>query len=321
VGWRYALRRILQLVPALVMIVVVTFIVVHAAPGDPTGAVGNEYADEAQRQALRRSMGVDRPLWAQIFTYAGDLARGDLGDSYRFGRPVAALIGERLPATLLLTGSALLVSSTLGVLLGRAAARRPRSAADAGMTATTLVGYSIPGFWLGQVVILFFGLYLGMFPVLGMTDSHVQHRGIAHVQDVLWHLILPAGVLAVSEIALVARLTRSGLRRQLREGYARCAAAKGLSDEQVLSRHALPNAALPLLTVIGARVGFLFSGAVVVETVFSWPGIGLLLRDAVNSGDRPLTLGLVVLVAVSVLLANLVTDLLYGRMDPRVRYD
>lgn len=320
-GWRYPVRRLLQLVPALAVIILLTFTVIHLAPGDPAAAMAGESADDATRQAIRDQLGLDRPLWAQVLSYTRSLTRGDLGDSLFFGRPVSAVIGERLPATLLLTGSALFLSCPLGILLGRIAARRPSSAVDAAVTATTSVGYAVPTFWLGQVVILLFGLYLDLFPVLGMTDARIAHSGFAYVRDVLWHLILPASVLAVSEITLLARLTRTGLLRQMGEGYAQSAAAKGLSTDQVLSRHALPNAALPLVTVIGARVGLLFSGAVIIETVFSWPGIGLLLRDAVNNGDRPLALGLVLLVAVSVLLANLVTDLLYGRMDPRIRLD
>ena len=204
--------------------------------------------------------------------------------------------------------------------MGRVGAGRPASALDRGVTATTLLGYAIPSFWLGQLAILFLGIRYDVFPVVGMTDTRIEYTGLAHVRDVASHLVLPACVLAVSEVALLARLTRSGLLRQMREDYARTAAAKGVSKAKVLSRHALPNAALPLVTVIGARVGFLFSGAVVVETVFSWPGIGLLLRDAVNNKDRALALGLVILVAVSVLLVSVSSDLISARIDPRIRY-
>jgi len=321
VSWGYLARRLAQVVPALATIVLVTFMLIHLAPGDPGVAVAGENADAATLESLRRQFGLDRPLWSQVLSYASNVARGDLGDSFFFGRPVSTVIAERLPATLLLTGTALLLSCLLGILLGRVAARRPSGPLDAGVTAATLVGYSIPGFWLGQVAILLFGLHLGWFPVVGISDDRADYEGLARVQDVVRHLILPASVLAISEIALLARLTRTGLIRQLREGYARTAEAKGLAPARVVSHHAFPNAALPLVTVIGTRVGFLFSGAVVVETVFSWPGIGLLLRDAVNNGDRPLALGLVMLVAATVILANVVTDLLYIRIDPRIRYD
>lgn len=320
-GWRYPVTRLAQVVPTLAMILLVTFVVISLAPGDPSVAIAGEYAEAAQLESVREQLGLDRSLWEQLASHTSSLLRGDLGNSYFFGRPVSSLIAERLGATLLLTGAALLISCTLGILLGGIAARRPSGPMDVALTATTLLGYSIPSFWLGQLAILVFGLYFDLFPVIGMTDTRVRYEGLAQVWDVGKHLVLPAAVLAVSEIALLARLTRTGLIRQMREGYARSAAGRGVSTGRILSRHAFPNAALPLVTVIGTRVGFLFSGAVVVETVFSWPGIGLLLRDAVRHGDRPLALGLVTLAAVSVLVANLVTDLLYARIDPRIRYD
>ena len=320
-GWRYPMTRLAQVVPTLAMILLVTFAVISLAPGDPSVAIAGEYAEAAQLESVREQLGLDRSLWEQLTSHTSDLLRGDLGNSYFFGRPVSSLIAERLGATLLLTGTALVVSCILGILLGRLAARRPSGPIDVAVTATTLLGYSIPSFWLGQLAILVFGLHFDLFPVVGMTDTRVRYEGLAHVWDVAKHLVLPATVLAVSEIALLARLTRSGLIRQMREGYARSAAGRGVATGRILSRHAFPNAALPLVTVIGTRVGFLFSGAVVVETVFSWPGIGLLLRDAVRHGDRPLALGLVTLAAVSVLVANVVTDLLYARIDPRIRYD
>ena len=320
-SWGYLARRLAQVVPALAAIVLVTFVVIHLAPSDPGVAVAGESADAATLEALRRQFGLDRPLVSQVLGYASDVARGDLGDSFFFGRPVSTVIAERLPATLLLAGTALRLSCLLGIVLGRLAASRPSGLLDASVTAATLVGYSVPAFWLGQVAILLFGLQLDWFPVVGISDARIDYEGLDRVRDVVRHLILPASVLAVSEVALLARLTRTGLIRQLREGYVRTAEAKGLPQAKVVSRHAFPNAALPLVTVIGTRVGFLFSGAVVVESVFSWPGIGLLLRDAVNNGDRPLALGLVMLVAISVLLANVVTDLLYARIDPRIRYD
>ena len=320
-GWRYPVTRLAQVVPTLAMILLVTFVIISLAPGDPSVAIAGEYAEAAQLESVRQQLGLDRSLWEQLSSHTTSLLRGDLGNSFFFGRPVSSLIAERLSATLLLTGTALLVSCTLGILLGRVAARRPSGPLDMAVTATTLLGYSIPSFWLGQLAILVFGLHFDLFPVVGMTDTRSHYEGLAHVWDVGKHLVLPATVLAVSEIALLARLTRTGLIRQMREGYARSAAGRGVSTGRILSRHAFPNAALPLVTVIGTRVGFLFSGAVVVETVFSWPGIGLLLRDAVRHGDRPLALGLVTLAAVSVLVANLVTDLLYARIDPRIRYD
>ena len=320
-SWRFAARRLAQVVPSLAGILVVTFVVISLAPGDPAVAIAGEYAEASTLASVRDQLGLNRSLWEQAVDHTTGLLRGDLGNSFFFGRPVSALIAERLPATLLLTGTALLLSCSIGILLGRIAARKPSGAVDVGVTVTTLVGYAIPSFWLGQLGILIFGLHFDWFPVVGMEDTRVQYEGWAHVRDVARHLVLPAAVLAVSEVTLLARLTRTGLIRQMREGYAKSAAGRGVSHSRILSRHAFPNAALPLVTVIGVRVGFLFSGAVVVETVFSWPGVGLLLRDAVRHSDRPLALGLVMLVAVSVVLANVVTDLVYARIDPRISHD
>lgn len=317
----YLLRRLTQMVPSLGAILVVTFGVIHLAPGDPAGAFAGEYASAEQIDSLRSQWGLDRPVWAQFGAYVGNLVTGDLGSSFSFGRPVTTIIAERLPATMLLASTALVISVLCGVLIGTVAARRPSSGLDAGVTGAALLGYAVPGFWLAQVAILVLGLRAGLFPVLGMTDTRVSYTGFALVLDVTHHLALPALVLAASEIALVVRLTRTGLIQQMGEGYVRTAEAKGLPRRAVLARHAFPNAALPLITVIGTRVGFLFSGAVVIETVFAWPGMGLLLVDAVNNGDRPLALGLVLLVAVSVLTANLVTDLIYAWIDPRIRFD
>ncbi len=318
-GLRYFVRRFVGLFPALAMILIATFSVVHFAPGDPAGVLAGEYADTATIADVRRQLGLDQSLMTQMGNYAASLAAGDLGNSFYFGRPVTEIIAERLPATLLLTATALALSIVIGIALGRASARRPGSAFDSGVMTATLVGYAIPGFWLGQIAVIIVGLRLDLLPVLGMTDTRIVYTGWAYVADVAKHLILPAGVLAVSEITLVTRLTSKGLQRQMKLDYARSAKARGVAAESVIGRHAFPNAALPLVTVIGARVGFLFSGAVVVETVFSWPGIGLLLRDAANAGDRPLVLGLVLLVSISVLFANLATDLLYAQIDPRIR--
>jgi len=183
-----------------------------------------------------------------------------------------------------------------------------------------LVGYAVPAFWLGQIAILTVALRTGWFPLQGLTDARAQYTGWAHVVDVLHHLVLPALVLAISEVALITRVARTGLLQELGRDYVRTARAKGAPEPTVLTRHALPNALLPVVTIIGSRVGFLFSGAVVIETVFSWPGLGSLIVASSQTNDRPVLLGLVLLVSFSVVAANLVTDLVYGWIDPRIRY-
>lgn len=317
---RYVLRRLLQAVPSLAGILVVTFAVIHLAPGDPVHALAGEGADPARLAELRAQYGLDRSLPEQFLAYAGNVLTGDLGDSLTHSAPVTDVIRERLWPTLLLLGGALVFASAAGVLLGILAARRPFGPVDFAVSVVTLAGYAIPGFWLAQLAILFFALELGLFPLGGISDARVDYRGLAHVRDVAYHMILPAAVLAASELALLTRLTRTGLLDQMGKDYARTARAKGLASGTVLSRHALPNALLPVVTIIGARVGFLFSGAVVIENVFAWPGLGTLIVNAAQTADRPLMLGMVFLVAVSVILANLVTDLTYAWIDPRIRH-
>lgn len=317
---RYLLRRLAQALPTVVGIVVVTFFLIHLAPGDPIVALAGESGDEEYYRFMRTKFGLDRPLPEQFVTYAGKVLNGDLGESFVHGRPVAQVIVERLPATLLLMGSALVLSSASGVVLGALAARRPFGAFDLGITAGSLVAYATPVFWLAQLALLTLAFRARLFPIQGMTAARAAHGGLAGLVDVARHLVLPATVLAASELALVTRLTRSGLLQEMGKDYVRVARAKGVTTRRVLGRHALPNALLPVVTIIGGRVGFLLSGAVLVEVVFAWPGLGRLLLSAAQTRDYPVVLGMFLLVAFSVVVANLITDLVYARIDPRVRY-
>ena len=319
-GRRYVIRRLLQVLPAVAAILVITFAVIQLAPGDPVTAVASGNGDEEYYAFMRERFGLDRPLPQQFVTYVGNVFQGDLGTSFGQGRPVSEMIAERMPATLLLLGSSIVVSTLGGIVIGLVAARRPFRFLDMGVSALALVGYALPVFWLAQLALLALAFHTGWFPIQGMTDARAGNTGWAAVFDVAYHLALPALVLAVSEVALVARVTRTGLLQQVGLDYMRTANAKGLSGGEALTRHALPNALLPVVTVVGNRVGTVFSGAVLVETVFGWPGLGRLLLDAANNQDRPILLGLVLLVAFSVVLANLVTDLVYGRIDPRIHY-
>ncbi len=317
-GW-YVVRRLLQVAPAVLGIVVVTFVLVHLAPGDPVDALAGEGASEAYLDSLRVEYGLDRSLPTQLLAYAGNVLRGDFGVSIVQGRPVSELVRARLLPTLLLTSSALVLSAVGALLLGQLAARRPFGMFDLTLNTATLVLYAMPAFWLAQIVVLTVALRTGWFPVQGFTDARGQFTGAARVVDLAHHLVLPSLVLAASEVALLARITRTGLLQEVGQDYARTARAKGLDEAQVVSRHALLNVALPVLTVVGSRVGFLLSGAVLVETVFAWPGLGTLLVESARAQDYPVALALVILAAGSVVLANLVTDLLYASVDPRVR--
>ena len=318
---RYAVRRLAQVVLAVAGILTVTFFIIHAAPGDPAVALAGEGADPAYVETVRAEFGLDRPLPHQFAAWVSHVVRGDLGNSLIGGEPVTDVIGDRVPATLLLVGTALVVSALAGVLLGFLVARRPFGAFDATVTTTCLVGYATPAFWLAQVAVVFLAFRAGWFPVQGMTDAREIYTGWAHVRDVAHHLVLPAAVLAFSELALVARLTRTSLIAELGKDYVRTARAVGLSERRVVGVHALRNALLPVVTVIGSRVGAVFSGAVLVETVFAWPGLGQLLISSTRNRDYPVLLGLVLLASAAVVVTNLITDLVYGRIDPRIRYE
>ncbi len=317
---RYVLRRLAQVVPTAAAIVLAGFLLVHLAPGDPVLALAGQNGDEEYYASVRQKFGLDQPLLTQLGVYVSNVARGDLGISYVQGRPVADIITERLPATLLLTGSALVVSTVVGVLVGVFAATRVRQWSDAALSTGTLALYAAPVFLLGQLAVLFLALRAGWFPVQGMRDARSDATGLRSVVDVAHHLVLPAAVLASQELAAVARLARVGLRDELERDHVRTARAKGLPEAVVVGKHALRRALLPVVTVLGGRIGHLFSGAVVVEVVFGWPGIGRLLVTAMQTRDTPIVLGLFLLVAVTVVVANLLTDLVYAWLDPRVRY-
>ncbi|HEX3623651.1 MAG TPA: ABC transporter permease [Acidimicrobiales bacterium] len=318
--WRYVVRRLLQVLPAVASILVVTFAIVHAAPGDPVVAVAGENGDKAYYDFMRAKFGLDRPLPAQFLTYSTDVLRGDLGVSYVQGERVSTLIAERVPATLLLMGTALVASTLGGIVLGALAARRPFGPFDLTVSTVALIGYALPVFWMAQLAMLTIAFRTGWFPIQGMTTARATYAGLAHWADVGRHLALPALVLAASEIALVTRIARTGILTEMRQDYVRVAESKGLSASGALVHHALRNALLPIVTVVGSRIGFLFSGAVLVETVFGWPGLGRLVLSAAQTRDHPVLLGMVLLVAFSLVLSNLLTDLLYARVDPRIRY-
>lgn len=295
------------------------FCIIHLAPGDPVIALGGEHGDAAYYAFLRARFGLDRPLPEQLLAYVSNVLRGDLGTSFVHGRSVATVIGERLPATLLLASTALVLSSMAGIGLGALAARLGRRPTDVTLTAAALLGYAAPPFWLGQMALLALAVGTGLFPVQGMTDARNPQTGLSYLVDVLHHLALPALVLAANELALTTRLVRTGLLEALGTDYVRAARAKGLPERLVI-RHALKNVMLPVITVIGSRAGMFLSGAVLVEVVFAWPGLGRLLLSSLLARDYPVLLGMFLLISLGVILANLITDLAYAWLDPRIRY-
>jgi peptide/nickel transport system permease protein len=316
---RYVRLRLAQLVPTTLGIVVVTFVLIHLAPGDPILALAGEYGDEAYYARMRERYGLDRPLIVQLLVYLGRVLSGDLGVSFVQGRPALDIILERLPATLLLSGAALVLSSLVGIALGTYAAARAHGLRDLTVNVGTLGIYAAPVFWLGQLALLFIALRFTAVPIQGMTSPGATDTGLAHVLDVARHLALPATVLASQGVAAIARLTRTGIIEQLEADYVLTAEAKGLRRSRIVVRHALRCALLPVVTVIGGRIGHLLGGTVIIEVIFGWPGIGRLLLTAMQARDFPIVLGIFLLVSVTVVLANLLTDLTYGRLDPRVR--
>jgi peptide/nickel transport system permease protein len=317
---RYLARRLAQVPPTVAGLVLVTFCLIHWAPGDPVVALGGEHGDAGHYAAIRHRFGLDRPWPEQLLAYVVNLVHGDLGVSFLHGRPVREVIADRVPATLLLLLTALLISSAAGLALGTLAARRAHGPADLALSAAALLGYATPSFWLAQMALLMLAVPTGLLPVQGMTDARRALTGVEWGLDVLHHLALPALVLAAGELALTTRLVRTGLLEALQTDYVRTARAKGLPEARVV-RHALRNCLLPVVTVIGSRVGMLLSGAVLVETVFAWPGLGRLLLSSLLGRDYPVLLGLFLLVSISIVVANLLTDLVYGWLDPRIRYE
>jgi ABC-type dipeptide/oligopeptide/nickel transport system permease component len=307
---RYILGRLLQLVPVLWLISTIIFVVMHMLPGDPAelmlaGAEGG--AITPQRLAeLKREMGLDDPLIVQYLRFLADAAVGDLGTSVRFRLPVSELIADRFGSTLALSLAGLAISVAVGVPLGMIAAVRQNSAADAFTMALSYVGASMPVYWLGLLLILFFSFNLGWFSPAGADD---------------WRsLVLPATTIGLVAAGLIARLVRSSMIEVLREDYIRTGHAKGLSATTVLWRHGLKNAMIPVITMIGLQFGGMLAGAVVTETVFSRPGVGRLVVNAILSKDYPLVQGCVIFLAFVYLAVNLVVDIAYAWLDPRIRY-
>ena len=314
---RYLARRLLLLVPVLAGVSVVIFMVLHLSPGDPVEIMLGSQATQEDRARLRAELGLDQPLHVQYGRWLGHVARGDLGRSLWMKRPVLDEVLGRFKATLVLTGTALLLSSLAGVALGVASATRPDSVLDRLSAVASLFGASMPTFWLGIVLMVVFALWLGWLPASGMYAAY----GGGDLRDLLAHLVLPAVTLAAASVTIIARLTRATMLETLGQDYIRTARAKGVVERAVVLRHGLKNALIPIVTVVGVQAGYLLGGAVLTETVFAWPGVGTLMVQGILARDFPLVQGCVLVVALSFVLVNLAVDLLYAWLDPRIRYE
>jgi ABC-type dipeptide/oligopeptide/nickel transport system permease component len=314
-------RRLMLAIPLLFVIILVNFLLVHAAPGDPVDfLLGSSDATPEYIAQVRHQYGLDASLPTQLFRYVQSVLQLDLGFSTRYQDSVLDLILARLPATLLLMGSALVLSSLGGILLGAIAARRPHSLQDYGAILIAMAGYSMPVFWLGQIMLIVFALQLAWFPTQGMTSLRAPTEGWGRILDIAQHLVLPVITYSAYHTALVFRLTRVKMQETLGQDFIMTARAKGVPEWRVVSHHALSNALLPVITVIGLNFGFMLAGSVLTETVFAWPGMGRLMFDAIAARDYPLLMGLFLALSVMVILANIITDVIYAMIDPRIVY-
>lgn len=303
----YIARRFLWVVPVVLGVSTLVFFFIHLIPGDPVELMLGESAEPADKEALREELGLNKPILQQYFHFLGKLFQGDLGRSLHTQKPVLQSILLRFPATLELTFAALLIAILIAIPIGVTAATRQYSLMDNSFMFLALFGVSMPNFWLGPVLIILFSINLGWLPVSGRGGWE--------------HIILPAVTLGTAMAAILTRMTRSSVLEVIHEDYIRTARAKGLRENTVIFKHALRNALIPVVTLIGLQFGALLSGAVITETIFAWPGIGRLTIEAINKRDYPLVQGCVLVISLSYVLINLLTDFIYSIVDPRIRYE
>jgi peptide/nickel transport system permease protein len=304
---RFLARRLVLTIPVLLGVATLVFSLIHLIPGDPAQAMLGEAAPQADVEELRHRLGLDRPLIEQYGVFLRGLAKGDLGTSLRTGLPVTDQIVGRMPATIELAAAAMLVAIAFAIPLGIIAAVRRGTAVDHVAMTLSLAGVSVPNFWLGPLLAIIFAVELGWLPVSG--------RGT-------WaHLVLPAISLGAALAAILARMTRATMLEELREQYVQAARARGVSRLRAVLRHAFRNSLIPVVTLLGLQFGAVLTGAVITETIFAWPGIGRLLIQSIGFRDYPLVQGCILLIALTYVGVNLVTDMLYGVLDPRIRYE
>lgn len=332
--WKYILKRLLMIVPTLIGVSLLVFFIIHLIPGDPAQVMLYPKGTPEEIEALRHKLGLDKPLAIQYIDWIIGAAHLDLGTSVFSGEPVVTEVFRRFPATIELTFGALLIAVFIGIPLGVLAARKRNTLIDYSCITFSLLGVSIPVFWLGLMFIFIFAATLGWLPVSGRITMGLSLENITGfylldalltgniqaLSDVSRHLILPSISLATIPLALIVRITRSSMLDVLSQDYIRTAKAKGLPVKRVIFRHALKNSLIPVITVIGIQIGSMMGGAILTETVFSWPGIGMLIIDAIYNRDYPLIQGVVFIIALIMIIINLLVDIIYAYIDPRIRY-
>jgi peptide/nickel transport system permease protein len=317
---RYFLSRIAWACPIVLAILVISFLMLHLVKGDPvTALVGDFPAPPEYIESVRHEFGLDRPLPTQLWLYLANVAQGHLGFSFANRVPVLTLILDRAKMTLLLMLPALTLAAVVGIALGLAAAPRAGTMADSTITALSLLGHSVPVFWLSQLLIMGLAVQLKLLPAQGMMSLRDAPTGFAAVLDVIWHLVLPVFSIMIYYLAGFARVARASILDMLHQDFVLTAKAKGLSRRYILWRHILPNALIPVVTVIGYSFGYSLTGAILTETVFAWPGLGNLFISSIAIRDYPVIQGIFLFAALTVVLANIATDLLYWVIDPRIR--
>jgi peptide/nickel transport system permease protein len=317
----FVIRRILQLIPLLVGVSLLSFFVMHLAPGDPTALFTDPNIDPRELVRIRANWGLDKPILVQYFYWLGNVLRGNLGTSYMTGLPVISEILERLPATLLLMVSSYLLTLLITIPLGIISAVKKGSWFDNLVTILSFAGMATPSFWLGLMLMLLFSVKLGWLPAVGMYDSLIIDQGLGmRVVDLVRHMILPLATMTLLSLAGITRYQRAAMLEVLNQDFIRTARAKGLPERVVIFKHALRNALIPIVTILGLSLPDLFGGAFIIETIFAWPGMGRLGVLAVFQRNYPLIMGIVVLSAVLIMLGNLLADVGYALVDPRIRY-
>lgn len=314
---RFVASRCVHAIPVLIGVSLIAFLILRLAPGDPVQLMLPSHATRDEIDELRASLGLDRPLAMQYLLWIGQVLQGNLGKSLFTSGPVLHELLERFPNTLILTCAAIGLAIALGMPLGILAAARRGTALDAGSMVASVIGWSMPNFWIGLILVIVFSVWLRWLPTGGMYDIMAEERTFG---DLLRHLVLPAVTLAVGHMAYVARFTRSSLLEALSQDYIRTARAKGLGEGLVILRHGLRNSLIPIISVLGVSIGHLLGGAVIVEAVFSWPGLGSLMVHSIMNRDFPVVQGAMLFAAIVFIVVNLVADLLYAVVDPRIRF-
>jgi len=331
----YITKRLLQLIPVILGVTIIAFSLIHIAPGDPARTMLGQHATQKEINEIREKYGLDEPLYVQYGIWLGGVLRGDLGRSIITNDLVVIEIGERFPNTIELAIAAMLFAIIIGGLAGVISASKQYSITDYTVMGVALFGISMPVFWLGIMLMMIFGVFLGWLPIGGRIDLLIPYQSVTGFMvidsiitgnftalgSILKHLILPAVALGTIPMAIIARVTRSSMLEVLRQDFIRTERAKGLSERTVIFKHAVRNAMVPVVTVIGLNFGLLLAGAILTETVFSWPGLGRLVVEAVYERDYPLVVGCILFFAIVFVVVNLITDILYTYIDPRIKYE